>query len=88
MPKSICDHCGNDYHWRWEEAFDKFGFNHGDGQVETANVEAVLNAAGYETQTVMWGMHNTIIVSIRKNGQEILPVDHPIHIVGYSDPRG
>lgn len=35
MPLIECDSCGGDLYWRWEEAFDKFGFNDGDGQVKT-----------------------------------------------------
>lgn len=26
-----CDNCGGCYYWNWEEVFDKFGFNDGDG---------------------------------------------------------
>ena len=33
-----CNTCFNDYDWTWEEAFDKFGFNDGDGQVMTDDV--------------------------------------------------
>lgn len=87
MATSICDRCGGTYHWRWEEAFDKFGFGDGDGQVETATVEAVLNDAGYATRTEIWGMHNTVIFSIKKNGSELMPVDDPEIHIGYADPR-
>lgn len=48
MPVTTCETCGGDYHWQWEEAFDKFGFNDGDGQVETWQVADVLSKAGYE----------------------------------------
>ena len=33
--------------WSWEEAFDKFGFEDGDGLVMTDVVAAVLQDAGY-----------------------------------------
>ena len=87
MPKSICDCCGGDYLWRWEEAFEKFGFNDGDGQVETGTVEHILNVAGYDTRSEQWGLHNTIILSIQKDGIEYMPVDHPTIMIGYDDPR-
>lgn len=64
MPSSECDCCGGTYNWFWTEAFDKFGFNDGDGQVETWNVESVLTEAGYDVTVTGWGMHNTVITSI------------------------
>lgn len=42
MVSTQCDFCGGTLHWDWTEAFTKFGFNDGDGQVETWQVEAVL----------------------------------------------
>lgn len=87
MPISDCDHCGGDYHWKWEEAFEKFGFMDGDGQVETWNVEAVLAEAGYEVTVEGWGMHNTVITSIKKDGKELIPRDDPNVTFGYDDPR-
>lgn len=87
MAQSPCKCCGNDYHWNWEEAFDKFGFHDGDGQVETATVEAVLNEAGYFTASEPWGFHNTTIVSIKKDGVEIMPLDDPAIEIGYAEPR-
>lgn len=88
MPKVQCDYCGShDYFWSWEEAFDKFGFNDGDGQVETWQVEAVLAEAGYTVTVEGWGMHNTVIVSIQKDGRELIPHDGPQITFGYDDPR-
>lgn len=34
--------------WSWTEAFDKFGFDDGDGLVMTWHVADVLNAAGFQ----------------------------------------
>ena len=83
-PISPCDGCGGKLHWRWEEAFDKFGFGDGDGQVMTHVVEDVLRAAGYHVTSRPWGLHNITICSIKRNGVELLPE----HInVGYGDPR-
>jgi len=87
MPISECDHCGGAYHWDWTEAFDKFGFGDGDGQVETWQVEAVLTEAGDTVTVEEWGMHNTVIVSIQKDGNELIPYHHPDYTFGYDDPR-
>jgi hypothetical protein len=87
MPISECDCCGGSYNWSWTEAFEKFGFNDGDGQVETWNVESVLADAGYEASVEGWGMHNTVITSIKKNGVEFIPHDDPNVTFGYDDPR-
>ncbi len=87
MPKNICETCGGTYSWKWEEAFDKFGFNDGDGIVETGSVENVLNEAGYEPETHHWGLHNFVITSIKKDGKELLPVDDESVAIGYDNPR-
>ena len=85
MPFTECQNCGGQYHWNWEEAFDKFGFNDGDGQVETWDVEGVLTQAGYEVDVNQWGLHNTVITSIKKDGMELIP---ETATVGYDNPRG
>lgn len=85
MTFTTCDNCGQRYSWRWEEAFDKFGFNDGDGQVETHTVVETLEAAGYRCKAEGWGLHNTVIVSIKgRNGEELIP---ETAIVGYDEPR-
>lgn len=87
MPICDCRICGNSYQWLWEEAFDKFGFNDGDGQVETYEVEAVLTEAGYVVELCSWGFHNVLVSSIKEDGRELMPLDDPSINVGYSDPR-
>lgn len=88
MPISTCHCCGGDCQWHWEEAFEKFGFNDGDGNVETENVVEVLSSAGYEVESRQWGLHNVIIVSlIDREGRQLLPIDHPTLVLGYDDPR-
>jgi len=85
MPKTICDTCNShSYIWSWTEAFDKFGFMDGDAQIETYQVEEALTNADYEVDMTEWGLHNTIITSIRKNGVELIPETAEI---GYDDPR-
>jgi hypothetical protein len=85
MSKTNCKTCGAELHWRWEEAFDKFGFNDGDGQVETDTVVETLEAAGYRCEAHVWGLHNTVIVSIKgRDGEELIP---ETAIVGYDEPR-
>ncbi len=87
MVKTECDNCGATYHWDWTEAFSKFGFNDGDGQVETWSVEAVLSNAGYIVKVEGWGLHNTVITSIKKDGVELIPYDNDEYTFGYDDPR-
>jgi hypothetical protein len=83
-PVTPCKICGGVYHWRWEEAFDKFGFDDGDGQVMTADVAQVLRAAGYEVMSAPWGTHNVTIYSIKHNGLEQIPEGAK---AGYDNPR-
>jgi hypothetical protein len=44
---SICQSCGARHEWRWEEAFDKFGFDDGGSLVMTDDVANVLRKAGF-----------------------------------------
>ena len=86
MPITPCSNCGSDYHWLWEEAFDKFGFNDGDGQVETDTVIAALAEAGYVAEAHPWGWHNVVIHSIKdRDGRELIPATITL---GYDHPRG
>jgi hypothetical protein len=87
MVTTTCDNCGGTLHWDWSEAFAKFGFGDGDGQVETWQVENVLTEAGYEVTVEEWGLHNTVIASIKKDGEELIPYDNPDYAFGYDDPR-
>ena len=87
MPITECDCCGGDFEWFWTEAFEKFGFNEGDGQVETWQVEHELVEAGYDVIVECWGMHNDVIISIKKDGKELIPHNNPNITFGYDDPR-
>ena len=87
MPITTCLTCCGEYHWKWEEAFDKFGFGDGDGQVETYDVAAALERAGYIVEIETWGLHNTLIVSIVKDGEEMMPLCSSEVAIGYDDPR-
>jgi len=71
-------------HWRWEEAFDKFGFNDGDGMIFTDNVASHLEDLGFKVKAESWSIHNTIISSILKDGVEQIPENANL---GYDCPR-
>ena len=75
--------------WEWEEAFDKFGFDDGDGMVFTGLVATFIDSLGYESE-FDGGMHNSYFKSIKdKSGKELLSVmpNGDEIDVGYSDPR-
>ena len=84
MPTTSCKISGSIIPWNWEEAFDKFGFGDGDGQVMTHTVAIVLQRAGYSVEHHTWGLHNDIITSIKHKGVELIP---DTANVGYHDPR-
>jgi hypothetical protein len=85
MSITYCPTCGESHSWRWEEAFDKFGFGDGDGIVMTEHVAEALRESGYTVTTEPWGMHNVTIWSITsKKGKELIP--EGINC-GYDDPR-
>ena len=84
MPNTTCHTCDGTYWWRWEEAFDKFGFNDGDAIVMTETVVEALQNAGYEVTVDRYGLHNTIITAITRNGV----AEYPIGIIpGAGDVR-
>ena len=56
MPIDTCDCCGGEIAWNWAEAFEKFGFNDGDGQIMTHVVRDVLTEAGFTVQDTQWGL--------------------------------
>lgn len=86
MSVSTCPTCLNTVDWSWEEAFDKFGFNDGDGLVMTEQVAAALRAHGYTVVVEAWGIHNVTIASIKTDmGEEIIPFES-INF-GYDDAR-
>ncbi|GAB3326743.1 hypothetical protein [Haliea atlantica] len=86
MPLTKCDCCGSEYYWSWEEAFQKYGFMDGASENELWQVEEALVEAGYDVQTEEWGGHNSVIVSIKKDGKELIPHDDPKVQFGYDDP--
>jgi len=71
----------------WEDAFDKFGYDGGDGLIGTFEVERVLIDSGFEVECAQWGLHNMLIVSICKNGAELIPLDDPEIALGYDEAR-
>lgn len=70
--------------WQWEEAFDKFGFNDGDGVVMTEVVADALRKAGLAVTTSAWGWHNIVIDSIKRDGTPLFP---DTVTLGYDNPR-
>ena len=85
MTFTTCTCCGGDYFWIWEDAFNKFGFDDGEGMVMTSVVAHALKGAGYSVERHVWGAHNEVIMSIQKDGIELIPHDRIQH--GYDDPR-
>lgn len=72
---------------RWVDAFDKFGFEDGDGQVYTNRVALFISEfLNAEVEYREWSCHNTVIRSIRlrDSWKELLHGDID---VGYDDPR-
>lgn len=81
---TTCPHCASRLLWSWEEAFEKFGFGDGDEIVMTEAVADALRNQGYTVIAEPWGMHNTVITSIVKDGIEQIPDSAS---VGYDEPR-
>ncbi len=84
MTRTRCPNCGQHKDWRWEEAFDKFGFDDGDSLVMTEAVADVLRHAGHTVETRAWGYHNVIITRLERDGVSLIPAGTR---VGYDDPR-
>lgn len=84
MSTSRCKSCGATHDWSWEEAFDKFGFEDGDGLVMTEAVAGALRNNGYVVKVEAWGLHNIVITAIAKNGRAL--ISDKVNL-GYDDPR-
>lgn len=85
MTPHQCKHCGNRY--PWNHAFAKFGYDDGDGDIQTAEIAKLLEGAGYTVQYAPLAAHNTIITSIVKDGIELMPLNDGNIRIGYDDPR-
>lgn len=58
MPKTVIE-------WQWEDAFDKFGFDDGDGPNFTDEVaDAIRGEFGYACDCRPWGIHNYMIRAV------------------------
>lgn len=79
----VCEGLTDD--WAWEEAFDKFGFNDGDGIIHTHEVARAIANLGYIVTQQQWGMHNTVITAITDTGATQLI--SPDIKIGYQNPR-
>lgn len=71
----------------WEHAFNKFGFYDGGYCMTDYVVEVLEEDDKYDVQSKQWGLHNEIIISITKDGQELMPTTDSNIAIGYSDPR-
>lgn len=86
MSFTHCPTCLNEQTWEWDDAFDKFGFDDGDGLVMTDHVADALRTHGYVVTVEPWGIHNVTIASIKTEaGDEVIPFDD-INF-GYDDAR-
>lgn len=80
MPKEVI-------YWSWEEAFDKFGFDDGDGPNFTDSVVAVLWEVGCtDVVSETWGIHNYMIHSLAYEGK-VYGSESVDYEWGYDDPR-
>ena len=72
--------------WSWEEAFDKFGFEDGDGTRHDRCCGSRATRRWLQCLAAEpWGSHNVVIFSIKDaTGNEIIPSTVKI---GYDDPR-
>jgi len=84
MSITQCPTCLTEHAWSWTEAFDKFGFDDGDGLVMTHVVVQALRKAGYAVTAEPWGWHNVTITSIRRRQVQQIP---ECANLGYDDPR-
>lgn len=84
MSFTFCTHCGARHDWSWTEAFDKFGFDDGDGIVMTQVVAQKLRLAGCDVTVTSWGLHNDVITQLTRDGASLIPEGTTI---GYDEPR-
>ncbi len=85
MSITTCPTCSHRHQWSWEEAFDKFGFDDGDGLIMTHHVAEALRLRGYTVVSEPWGAHNVVISEVHsKTGASLIKVTASI---GYDDPR-
>ncbi len=68
--------------WDWSDAFYKFGFQDGNGEIHTPRIAAVLAEAGHFARYAKWGGHKVVIFMMRKGGECYLPTR-----AAYENPR-
>jgi hypothetical protein len=69
----------------WEDAFNKFGYEDGDGTVLTWDVVKFLQFLGYTADAETWGIHNCVINTLIAPDGGVDLLEHAT--VGYDDPR-
>ena len=72
-------------HINWPDAFNKFGYGDGDGEVYTYEIAEHIDELGLSCVYKQKGMHKEVIESIKCNGKELIPDATDI---GYDCPRG
>ena len=79
--------CCEPIEWQLNEAFEKFGFSDGNSnRCYTGDVAEVIERLGYEVECDGWGMHNYVIIEIKRiEGEEIIYDE--LHLGGYDHDR-
>jgi hypothetical protein len=73
---------------KWVDAFDKYGYEDGDGTIHTPAIAEFLESKGYQVEYESYGHHNTIITElIDPNGKLVVRIGEGGY-KGYEDPRG
>ena len=79
----LCENC--EYEPSLEDAFSKFGHNDGGSCSHiTDEVKNIIEGLGYEVKVDSWGMHNYLILEIKRGDEVVYPIDG-YHIGGYDE---
>lgn len=72
----------------WADAFNKYGYDEGDGVVHTQRIVEFLESKGYQAEYEPWGHYNTLIVElIDPNGKLVIRVGEGKYQLGFDDPH-
>ena len=90
-----CPTCGQEIstnvHINWPDAFNKFGYGDGDGEIYTYEIAEHIQELDLECGFTQFCMHNDVIDSIKSyneggecTGVELIPNGT---VIGYDNPR-